>query len=303
MFGKSINTLNIRLESILNQTSNVIWTRRFNQGNKWRYSQLFINTPGNYRFAIEGICGQSFYGDIAIDDLSGNVGSCPLIKTCDFESEDLCGFTNYPNAKFNWLRHKGNTSTPGTGPSYDHTTFSENGYYMYIQSKYPRVENDNAVLMSPTYKYSFTSTKCVELWYHAYGYDIGTLNIYKLERAGLTGNTQLLYSISGNQGNEWHVAQVNLRVSANKEFNILIEGVIAESWDWYYDYFDNDLGDIAIDDYELKEKECQPLGNCDFEEDTCAWKNAEFGAQVEWLRHKGVTPSSGTGPSVDHTLG
>ena len=279
----------------------MIWKRSFNQGNKWRYAQVNVNTDGNYRFVIEGVCGTSFYGDIAIDEISGNTGLCPASKTCDFENEDLCGFTNYTNAKFNWLRHKGSTATKGTGPSYDHTTFSENGYYMYIQSKYPRVENDNAVLMSPLYKYTTTSTKCIELWYHAYGYDVGTLNIYKLERAGLTGNTQLLYSISGNQGNEWHITQVNVRVAANKEFNILIEGVIGENWDYYFN--NPDQGDIAIDDYELKETECQPLGSCDFEQDMCAWKNDEFDAKIEWVRHKGATPTSSTGPSVDHTLG
>jgi hypothetical protein len=26
---------------------------------------------------------------------------------------------------------------------------------------------------------------------------------------------------------------------------------------------------MALDDYKLKEKECEPIGNCDFEEDTC----------------------------------
>jgi hypothetical protein len=120
MFGKSINTLNILLQNAYNQSSTLLWTRRFNQGNKWRYAQIFVNNTGNYKFVIEGICGASFTGDIAIDEISGNIGSCPSAKLCDFENEDICGFTNYPYAKFNWLRHKGNTSTPGTGPSYDH---------------------------------------------------------------------------------------------------------------------------------------------------------------------------------------
>jgi hypothetical protein len=26
---------------------------------------------------------------------------------------------------------------------------------------------------------------------------------------------------------------------------------------------------MALDDYKLKENECEPIGNCDFEEDTC----------------------------------
>jgi len=62
-------------------------------------------------------------------------------------------------------------------------------------------------------------------------------------------------------------------------------------------------GDIAIDDYQFKERQCEPLGDCDFEEDTCAWKNAENGAKVEWVRYRGSTPTINTGPSVDHTLG
>jgi len=56
-------------------------------------------------------------------------------------------------------------------------------------------------LVSPPYIYRTTGPKCVELWYHAYGIDTGTLNIYKLEKGGM-GNYQKLYSISGDQGPE-----------------------------------------------------------------------------------------------------
>jgi hypothetical protein len=66
-----------------------------------------------------------------------------------------------------------------------------------------KVKDDNAILMSPTYRYSTASVKCVEFWYHAYGKGIGNLNVYKLEKAGVSGNPQLIYSISGDQGNEW----------------------------------------------------------------------------------------------------
>lgn len=43
---------------------------------------------------------------------------------------------------------------------------------MYIKSSSPRVERDNAILMSPTYKYPINSQKCVEFWYHAYGKNV-----------------------------------------------------------------------------------------------------------------------------------
>ena len=81
---------------------------------------------------------------------------------------------------------------------------------MYIEASSPQEEGDNAILVSPTYSYRTTGPKCVELWYHSNGNGAGTLNVYKLEKGGLTGNTQLLYSLSGNQGSEWY-----------KSFNLL----------------------------------------------------------------------------------
>ena len=42
--------------------------------------------------------------------------------------------------------------------------------------------------------------------------------------------------------------------------------------------------------------------NCTFETGLCGWSN---GLQdvFDWTRRRGRTPSGGTGPSVDHTLG
>ena len=41
--------------------------------------------------------------------------------------------------------------------------------------------------------------------------------------------------------------------------------------------------------------------NCDFETDTCSWKNEKFNGQQDWILNKGKTPSAGTGPLADHT--
>lgn len=67
--------------------------------------------------------GNSFTGDIAIDDIASNTGNCPSTLYCDFETEDICGFTNYPLASFTWTRNNGPTFTDGTGPSFDHVNF------------------------------------------------------------------------------------------------------------------------------------------------------------------------------------
>ena len=46
---------------------------------------------------------------------------------CDFEA-DLCDWTQEQNAdQFDWKRDRNGTRSTGTGPTYDHTTESENG--------------------------------------------------------------------------------------------------------------------------------------------------------------------------------
>ena len=59
-----------------------------------------------------------------------------------------------------------------------------------------------------------------------------------------------------------HITQINLIAAANQEFNIMIEGIVGPGY----------RSDISIDDYQFKERECEPLGDCDFEEDTCIIK-------------------------------
>ena len=119
MYGEDINTLNIKLNNLISNDENILWTRNFQQGNQWRYGQVYVKNQGNYRFVIEGVAGDSYEGDIAIDDIYTNLGSCPSTQFCDFESEDLCGFSSM-DADFEWTWHQGKTDSINTGPSYDH---------------------------------------------------------------------------------------------------------------------------------------------------------------------------------------
>ena len=61
-------------------------------------------------------------------------------------------------------------------------------------------------------------------------------------------------------------------------------------------------GDIAIDDISMTPGPCPGIGSCDFETDTCGWIQRRDDV-FDWTRRSGPTPSSSTGPTVDHTLG
>lgn len=68
-----------------------------------------------------------------------------------------------------------------------------------------------------------------------------------------------------------HIAQVNVPIVSGKEFSIVIEAEVYDSgYDYYYYYND---GDTAIDDYTMKDTPCQPMGDCNFEEDTCKFSD------------------------------
>lgn len=79
------------------------------------------------------------------------------------------------------------------------------GYYMYIETSAPRRPNDNARLISTTY--TFKGRQCVTFWYHMYGSNIGTLNVYA-KRGNRLGAPQ--WTKSTDQGNKWNKAQVTI---------------------------------------------------------------------------------------------
>jgi hypothetical protein len=76
---------------------------------------------------FEGIRGTSITGDIAIDDLLIQDGTCKQPGYCDFET-DFCTWSNMKNADdFDFVRFKGSTSSASTGPSSDHTLGTSQG--------------------------------------------------------------------------------------------------------------------------------------------------------------------------------
>ena len=77
--------------------------------------------------------------------------------------------------------------------------FKENNY-VYIETASPRRQGDNAKLEKSGL--SFNTKKCLSFYYHMYGNTIGTLNVY-------VGSNKV-FTKSGNQGNKWNKASVNI---------------------------------------------------------------------------------------------
>lgn len=116
---------------------------------------------------------------------------------------------------------------------------------MYIETSYPRKKGDKARFISPTYA-PVKGGQCFQFWYHMYGQDIGSLNVY-IKTGGNLSNP--LWTRSGNRGNVWKVTQVS--ITASSSFNIVFEGIAGKSYQ----------GDIAIDDLKLIKSPCPYPGD------------------------------------------
>ncbi|XP_029316426.1 MAM domain-containing glycosylphosphatidylinositol anchor protein 2 isoform X2 [Cottoperca gobio] len=174
---------------------------------------------------------------------------------CGFEDEAVCLFSQDKTDVFDWTRHSAATRntkyTPNTGPSSDHAG-SKQGFYMYIETSRPRLEEDKARLLSPTFNMnskissSVTNnpTYCFAFYYHMYGKHIGALNVF-LRQKGQTVTDTSVWSLIGNQGDRWRQAKVNIHPTA--AFQMVMEGVRGGGIE----------GDIAIDDVTIEEGECK----------------------------------------------
>ena len=78
--------------------------------------------------------------------------------------------------------------------------FLSPGKYAFIETSYPRRLGDNAKLVKGGL--SFKTKKCLSFYYHMYGSTMGTLDVY-------VGQIKI-FTKSGNQGNKWNRATVDV---------------------------------------------------------------------------------------------
>lgn len=129
---------------------------------------------------------------------------------CNFE-KNTCSWKNLKTDDFDWLRHRGRSASSSTGPTADHTLGNSKGYYMYIETSAPRVAGNKARFASEVFPPKQTGS-CFVFWYHMYGADVDTLNIYVRLNVSYTIMTSeaLLWQQTGNVGNQWNSGQMNI---------------------------------------------------------------------------------------------
>jgi hypothetical protein len=115
----------------------------------------------------------------------------------------VAGWTNVSGATNGWAPHSGGTTSSSTGPTGDHTSGS--GKYLYTETSCSS-GSYVAKLESPCFDLTGLSAPQLEFWYHMYGAAMGTFDI----EIWYGGQWVNIWSKTGNQGNMWQKATVNL---------------------------------------------------------------------------------------------
>ncbi|MCI4377434.1 hypothetical protein PGIGA_G00203590 [Pangasianodon gigas] len=216
----------------------MLWQKIGIQSPSWLGAAITVSKPveQSVEIVFEAKRGSTSSCDTALDNIKITEGACPgCISQCDFdEMDNLCGWTTEVSVPGldGWIFWSGATDTPDTGPNDD---FSKPGLGSYLLMD--SMDSDpgaSAQLWSPSIP--APSSNCLQLNFHYYMYGTATdmeLNVHVVINGGTLGNP--VFSLKGNQGQDWKPAEVKYTATRNIQF--VIVGV----------YGSTDKTDIAID--------------------------------------------------------
>ncbi|XP_063956689.1 MAM and LDL-receptor class A domain-containing protein 1-like [Lytechinus pictus] len=295
MYGAHVGQLNVGYGNTDGNTEgSVVWTKSGDQGYNWMVGHVALFTDiNNPKIYLEGTAGDGYQGDIAVDDIKFNYGDCPALLFCDFQADDACGYANDDTDELDWVRDRG-MSSPKSLPQNDHTSGTQDGFYMRIMTDQLSEVDNSGTLLSSIYPNPLSGFRCTEFWYMISD-DFGELTVeaYQIDALGAILPTGVSTSFKEPTSGLWRKASIEVPSSNDNVFTFKL--VIKKALPGVY---------AALDDIYVKDQRCTgQLGSCDFEIDTCDWTNTQNADEIDWLRHSGSTGNQDTGPQFDHTTG
>lgn len=206
------------------------------------YSATGLTAGTNYSTSVVANCSGGGSGDAANLSVtttgtipiscSSTVSSFPYAE--GFESND--GWTQVSGDDGDWFRDANGTPSNNTGPG----SAAEGSWYLFLEASTNGSagqigNNATAILESPCFDLSGQTSATFSFQNHMYGSNVGSLTV----QASTDGNNWTnLWTISGNQGNQWNAIDVDLASYVGGIVKIRLVGTTGNGWS----------SDIAIDD-------------------------------------------------------
>lgn len=255
----------------------------FTNNQKSRMQTVLSNSPRRGSLGNSSACSSG-----SGNSCSTTISSFPYTET--FES-GLGAWSNGGGDSFDWTRDSGSTPSGSTGPS----SASNGSFYIFMESSSPNYSNKRAIITGPCLNFAGAPTASVSFKYHNYGASaMGSLD-FQVSTNG--SNWSTVWTVSGNQGNSWKTATLNLNSYAGQTIYIRFNGITGTTWQ----------GDMAIDNFVVTTttggggSSCSSTVNTSnysegFESSFGLWTQGS-GDDTNWTRRSGSTPSGSTGPS------
>lgn len=162
---------------------------------------------------------------------TSTISSFPYSES--FES-GLGAWTQGTGDDLNWTRDSNGTPSGSTGPS----SATQGNFYMYVEASSPNFPSKVTYLDGPCFNLSSASVANFTFDYHMYGAAMGSLVLQAQTSAGSWTN---LWSKSGNQGNAWASATVDMSAYLGQTVKVRFVGTTGSNY----------TSDMAIDNVKL----------------------------------------------------
>ncbi|KAH8035734.1 hypothetical protein HPB51_008101 [Rhipicephalus microplus] len=219
--GLSVDRLKVVIMDAETQDNITVWESQDNYDGRWTKGEVAYTYGDVHQVWFEAVPkprgdpARKFRGYIALDDILFDrmeEAGDNCLGHCTFEG-GYCGWQNADtDDDFNWEQGRGSQSFL-TGPSRDYSSFGKDemtGGYIFIDSSFPRRPLDRARLISPTLKATGANLPmCMRFATHMFGNGIGTLRVLQ-HAEGAETPPRPIWEISGEAGNSWHLAQVQV---------------------------------------------------------------------------------------------
>uniref|UniRef100_A0A673LRD4 MAM domain-containing protein 2-like n=1 Tax=Sinocyclocheilus rhinocerous TaxID=307959 RepID=A0A673LRD4_9TELE len=241
-------------------------------------------------------------GYVALDDISFSpefchteTGQCtfdPSVANCDFE-EGLCQYYQEQTGGSVWNRV---SVKPNVYRISDHTTGT--GSFLLANTRYTSRPGYVGRLFGPSlpgnHKY------CLRFYYALHGFMKidNALALYVYDEKNIA--QEKIWTVSERSKDVWTEVEVTyLKPMPTK---VSFVSICRNFWD---------CGLVSLDDISVTLGDCRvttgplnpPPGHCSFETGDCGYTQKKKAKKGHWLRIRGQTPTSYTGPKGDHTLG
>ena len=202
---------------------------------------LTAGTTYSFTVTASDAAGNTSAASSALSVTTTSAGmSCSSTETLPYSEgfESSVGWTQATGDDGNWLRDANGTPSSSTGPS----SATEGSYYLYLEASTSGTgqigSNATAILESPCFDLAGESAATFSFKYHMYGSAMGSL-VVQATTDGSTWTT--LWSLSGNQGNSWYTANIDLASYLGSDVKLRFVGTTGSSY----------TSDIAIDDLQV----------------------------------------------------